>query len=236
MRSRFYDRTEAGEYLAEKLVRFADRDDVVVLALPRGGVRVGFEVARRLRAPLDIVVVRKLGVPGHEELAMGAVASGGVCYLNHELIAQLRIPRADVDTEIAWETCAIARRERLFRGARRPLDLAGKTVILVDDGVATGSTLRAAVEAVRAARPARVVVASPTWSSSAHAQFELLADEVVGVMVNETFFSVGQWYEDFSVITDEEVRNLLERADLAVFSRSPGGPACGKPRSRSSSV
>jgi len=236
MRSRFRDRVEAGEVLAGKLAHFARRDDVVVLALPRGGVPVGFEIARRLRVPLDVVVVRKLGVPGHEELAMGAVASGGVRYLNQELIAQLGISAADVDTEAAWETREIERREKLLRGNRPRIELDGKTAILVDDGVATGATMRAATQAVRAASPARLVVASPTWASSAYAQFRLLADEVVGVTISDSFFSVGQWYEDFSEIDDEEVRSLLERADLAVFSRPKGDTACVKPRSPSSSV
>jgi len=236
MRSRFHDRIEAGERLAERLTGFADGDDVVVLALPRGGVPVGFEVARRLRVPLDIVVVRKLGVPAHEELAMGAVATGGVCYLNRELIAQLGISTADVDREIQWGTWEIERREKLLRGRRARIDLGGKTVILIDDGVATGATMRAAVAAVRAALAARLVVAAPTWAASELAHMRLLADEVVGVLVSEAFVSVGQWYEDFSETNDDEIRRLLERADLAVFSRSKGDTACDKPRSSSSSA
>jgi putative phosphoribosyl transferase len=236
MRSRFRDRVEAGERLAEKLVYLADRDDVAVLALPRGGVPVAYEVARRLRAPMDILMVRKLGVPGHEELAMGAIASGGVCYLDHALIAQLRIPQADVDTEIAWETHELERREKLLRGTGPRRDLAGKTIIVVDDGVATGSTMRAAVEALRKSLPARVIVAAPAWAATAYEHFGLLADEAVGVTVSDAFYSVGQWYEDFSEVSDDDVRNLLERADLAVFSRSPGGPKCAKPRPPSSSV
>src|SRR5512139_432684 len=214
MRTRFHDRIEAGALLAEKLSRFADRDDVVILALPRGGVPVGFEVAERLHLPLDVVVVRKLGVPGHEELAMGAVAAGGYRYLDRALIAQLGVPEAAVETETAWEVHEVERRERLLRGGRTRIDLAGKTVVLVDDGVATGSTMRAAVEAVRASRPARVVVAAPTWSSNAYSQFARLADEAVGVLVSDAFYSVGQWYEDFSEVHDDEVRNLLEKADL----------------------
>jgi predicted phosphoribosyltransferase len=218
------------------LAGFADRDDLVVLALPRGGVPVGYEVARRVRAPLDIVMVRKLGVPGHDELAMGAVASGGVCTLDRGLIAQLRIPHTDVDTEVAWETHELTRREKLLRGTKPRRDLAGKTVILVDDGVATGSTMIVAIEAVRLSKAAHVVAAAPTWSSTAHAHVALLADEAVGLMISDAFFSVGQWYEDFSAVSDDDVRNLLEQADLAVFSRSPGGPKCAKPRPPSSSV
>lgn len=167
---------------------------------------------------------------------MGAVGSGGVCYLHHELIAQLEISAADVDTEIAWETREVDRREKLLRGGRPRIELGGKTTILVDDGVATGATMHAAVEALRAAVPSRIVAAAPTWSSSAYAQFGLLADEVVGVTVSDSFFSVGQWYQDFPEIDDEEVRRLLEQADLAVFSRPKGDTACAKSRSPSSSV
>lgn len=212
MKRSFRDRTEAGQLLAAKLKKYAGRSDVLVLALPRGGVPVGFEVAQELRAPLDVFVVRKLGVPGHEELAMGAIATGNVRVINHEVRESLRIDDLVIDQVAAREQAELERRERTYRGTRRAPEIANRIVILVDDGIATGSTMRAAVAAVRAQSPLRVVVAVPTAAASSCRQFESLADEVFAVIQPERFFAVGEWYEDFSQTSDDEVRALLDRA------------------------
>lgn len=208
----FRDRAEAGHLLAEKLEKYADRDDVLVLALPRGGVPVGFEVAKVLRAPLDIFVVRKLGVPGHEELAMGAIATGNVRVINHEVCGSLHIREQVIEEVATRERAELERREQAYRGSRPAPEIAGRIVILVDDGIATGSTMRAAVAAVREQSPSRVVVAVPTAADSSCRQFETIADEVVAVIRPERFFAVGEWYENFSQTSDEEVRALLNRA------------------------
>ena len=212
---RFRDRREAGQVLARQLAAYAHRPDVVVLALPRGGVPVGYEVARALGAPLDVFLVRKLGVPGHEELAMGAVATGGVRVLNDRIIRALGIPPSVIDAVADWQGEELARRERLYRGERPPPDVKGQTVILVDDGLATGATMRAALAALRQQGPARVVVAVPTAPPEPCDELRAEADEVVCATTPEPFNSVGLWYEDFSQTSDEEVRELLARAARA---------------------
>jgi putative phosphoribosyl transferase len=211
-RTRFRNRTEAGRILARSLEDYADRDDVIVLALPRGGVPVGYEVAKALGAPLDVFVVRKVGVPGHEELAMGAIASGGLLVLDERVVQALGISRQEVERTVAAELRELERRETAYRGDRDPPELEGKTVILVDDGLATGSTMRAAALAVRQLRPARIVVAVPVASPETCDEFREEVDEVVCGLTPRPFRSVGQWYDDFSQTTDDEVRELLARA------------------------
>ena len=206
---RFRDRADAGRRLAEKLTAYANRPDVLVLALPRGGVPVGGEVAQALGAPLDVFLVRKLGVPGCEELAMGAVATGGVRVLNDEIVRGLGISEREIDAAAARELQELARRDRLYRGDRPPPDVAGRTVILVDDGLATGATMRAAVQALRQQHPVRIVVAVPTASPDTSEALKVEADDVICAMTPEPFFAVGHWYEDFRQTTDDEVRDLL---------------------------
>src|SRR5882757_180713 len=207
----FRDRRDAGRLLAEKLAAYANRPDALVLALPRGGVPVAYEVARALGAPLDVFVVRKLGVPGYEELAMGAVATGGVRVLNDQLVERLGIPESLIDAVAARERQELARRERLYRGNRPPPDIRGRTVILVDDGLATGATMYATIEALRQQNPARIVVAVPTASPETCEEMKTRADDVICAVTPEPFQAVGRWYEDFSQTTDEEVEALLSR-------------------------
>ena len=208
----FRDRTEAGQVLANRLVPYANRPDVLVLALPRGGVPVAYEVARMLHAPLDVFLVRKLGVPGHEELAMGALASGGARVLNEEVVRGLHISEEVIAAVAEREQEELARRERLFRGERPAPDVRGRTVILVDDGLATGSTMRAAIAALRQQGPARIVVAVPVGAYETCAELQMEADEVVCARTPEPFHAVGLWYDDFTQTTDEEVHELLARA------------------------
>lgn len=208
----FRDRTDAGQWLAAALAIYADRPDVIVLALPRGGVPVAFEVARRLRAPLDVFVVRKLGVPGQEELAMGAIASGGPRVINRRLVEQLGISAAAVEAVAARETLELERREREYRGLRPPAVLRGRTVILVDDGLATGSTVMAAVSALRLQQPARIVVAAGVGHPQTCAALAGVADDCVCALRPAALDAVGRWYADFSPTTDAEVKNLLDRA------------------------
>lgn len=208
----FRDRADAGRALAERLDEYAGRPDVIVLALPRGGVPVGFEVARALHAPLDVFLVRKLGVPGHEELAMGAVATGGVRVLNEQVVRALRIPEHVIDAVARWELEELARREHLYRGDRAPPNVQGRTVILVDDGLATGATMLAAVRALRQQQPARIVVAAPIASRDTCDLLSDEADQVVCAATPEPFYAVGFWYEHFEQLTDDEVRDLLARA------------------------
>jgi len=208
----FQDRTEAGRLLAEKLRQYANRNDVIVLALPRGGVPVGFEVARQLNAPLDVFVVRKLGVPGHEELAMGAIASGNIRLLNEDVIRRFSIPEGIINFVIAREEHELERRLREYRDGRNPLDIQGRTVILVDDGLATGASMRVAVEALRKKHPAQIIVSVPVGSAETCADFQAIADEVVCAVAPEEFWAVGEWYRDFSQTSDEEVRNLLSQS------------------------
>lgn len=209
MITRFRDRTEAGGLLAEKLAGYADKPDVIVLALPRGGVPVGAQVARRLNVPLDVFVVRKLGLPGHPELAMGAIAIGGVRVINRELVEGLQIPELVIDAVVAQEQEELARRRHAYRGDLPAPQVRGKTVILVDDGIATGSTMIAAVAGLRQLGAGRIVIAAPVIARSTFHQIRHAAEEVVAVLAPEEFQGVGQWYEDFSQTTDEEVRELL---------------------------
>ncbi len=207
---RFRDRAEAGRELGEWLAEeYAGRPDVLVLALPRGGVAIGREVADLLDAPLDVLVVRKLGFPGQDELAMGAIASGGVRVLNEALLEQTGLPRDRVDAVVDRELEELRRREQLYRGNRPAPDVSGKSVIVVDDGLATGSTMLAAVQALRSEEPARIVVAVPTAPRQTCSALEDVADEVVCLRQPYPFYAVGLSYEDFSEVGDEEVRRLL---------------------------
>jgi predicted phosphoribosyltransferase len=207
----YRDRTEAGQYLAGRLASYRG-SDVLVLGLPRGGVPVAYEIAAALDAPLDVFVVRKLGVPGHPELAMGALASGGVRVLNEEVITELGISPEQVEAVTFSEQAELVRREQRYREGRRLPPLEGRTVILVDDGLATGSTMRAAVAAVRQHRPRRVVVAVPVGARETCRVLASEADEVVCGRIPEPFYAVGLWYQDFTQTTDDEVRELLRRA------------------------
>ena len=215
MEERFHDRRDAGRRLAEQLAPYANRSDVLVLALPRGGVPVAAEVARALRAPLDVFVVRKLGVPGSEELAMGAVATGGVRVLNDAVIRALHISANVIDAVTAGEQEELQRRERVYRGDRPAPDVSGRTVILVDDGLATGATMQAAVAALRLQAPTRIVVAAPVGAAEPVHALRTEVDDVVCVLTPEPFYAVGAWYEDFDQTTDEEVRELLRDASAA---------------------
>ncbi|HUO40415.1 MAG TPA: phosphoribosyltransferase [Mycobacterium sp.] len=205
----FSDRREAGRVLADALDDYRDKPDVLVLGLPRGGVPVAWEVAAALRAPLDVLIVRKLGAPRWEELALGALSGGGGVVLNDEVITSLRISEEQLNLVIARETAELARREVAYRGERASVELSGKTVILVDDGIATGASMLAAVAAVRSADPARIVVAVPVAPPSAQRQLRAVADEVVCVTVPPSFLAVGEYYGDFSQTSDDEVRTLL---------------------------
>jgi putative phosphoribosyl transferase len=208
----FRDRTEAGRLLAERLRRYAGRSDLLVLGLPRGGVPVAYEVAQALGAPLDVFLVRKLGVPGHEEVAMGAIATGGVRVVNEDFVRELGITPEAIERVAASEQRELDRRERAYRGSRPPPDVAGKTVILVDDGLATGSTMRAAAEALRRRKPARIVVGVPVAAPETCRELESLVDDVVCAVTPRPFLAVGRWYQDFSETSDEEVRALLAAA------------------------
>lgn len=207
----FRNRTEAGRRLSAALKDFRDQN-VIVLALPRGGVPVGFEVAQTLHVPLDVFVVRKLGVPGQTELAMGAIASGGVRVLNRQVVRTLAISPQQIDAASAKETLELQRREKQYRGNRESMEVRGRTIILVDDGLATGSTMRAAVAALRQQWPKQIVVAVPVAARSTCAELRQEADEVICLYIPLKFFSVGQWYQNFPQTTDEEVRALLDEA------------------------
>lgn len=208
----FADRREAGRELATRLSAYRGRPDVVVLALPRGGVPVGFEIAEALEAPLDVFVVRKIGMPGDPEFAIGAIASGGIRVLSHDVIARHAIPASLIDAITSQERDELQRREREYRQGRALVDLRDKTVILVDDGLATGSTMRAAVDAVRTLGPSRIVVAVPVGAPSTCAALAEIADEIVCARMPPSFSAVGRWYHDFSQTTDEEVQTLLRDA------------------------
>lgn len=208
----YRDRSHAGKELARALTRYAGLPDVLVLGLPRGGVPVGYQVARALTAPLDVFVVRKLGVPAHPELAMGAVASGGVRVLNDEIIETLCIPWSEIEAVERSERRELERREHAYRGERRPEQVAGRVAILVDDGLATGSTMRAAVAGLRQCGPRSVVVGVPIAARSTCDELRCEVDDIVCAVTPEPFDAVGLWYEDFSQVSDSEVRQLLEQA------------------------
>jgi len=208
----FRDRRDAGRKLARELLHYANRSDVIVFALPRGGVPVASEVALALNVPLDIFIVRKLGVPGQEELAMGAIASGGIRVLNEDVIRMLRMPREAIEKVAGRELKELRRRERLYRGDNPPPEVRDRIVILIDDGLATGASMRAAVAALRAQNPKRMVVAVPVAAPETCQLFEREVDETVCAMTPEPFVGVGWWYEDFAQTTDEGVRLFLEDA------------------------
>jgi predicted phosphoribosyltransferase len=213
--ARFRDRFQAGRRLAMALQPYAARPNLLVLALPRGGVPVGYEVARALGAPLDVMLVRKLGVPGHEELAMGAIASGGVRVLSNDIIAAFGIPDRVIASVAANEEEELDRRERIYREGRPPPQVKGRTVILVDDGLATGATMRAAAVALQSQHPERLIIAVPVAPPETCAALREQADDVVCALSPEPFFAVGSWYEDFAQTTDHEVRELLHLANAS---------------------
>jgi len=208
----FHDRREAGRALAKNLREYAGRSDVVVLSLPRGGVPVAFEIAKALQAPLDVFVVRKLGVPGQEELAMGAIASGGIRDINEDVVRRLRIPARIIEAVAQKEEHELRRRESEYRDGRAAQDVRGKIVILVDDGLATGASMRAAALALKKKEPSRTIVAVPVAPRETCADFESIVDEVICAITPEPFRAVGEWYEDFSQTTDDEVRTLLKQS------------------------
>jgi putative phosphoribosyl transferase len=208
----FRDRAQAGQALAQKLSAYKGRAEVLVLGLPRGGIPVAYEVAQALQAPLDVFLVRKLGVPGREELAMGAIASGGVRVLNAEVVAVLAIPEYIIDAVAEREQRELERRERIYRGDRPRAEIRGRAVILIDDGLATGASMRAAVASLRAQDPAKISIAVPVAPSETCEQFAREVDEIVCAATPEPFFGVGQWYDDFTQTSDEEVQTLLQRA------------------------
>jgi putative phosphoribosyl transferase len=214
----FRNRAEAGRVLAYHLTGYANRPDTLVLALPRGGVPVAYDVARALNAPLDVFLVRKLGVPGHEELALGAIASGGVRVLNDDVVATFGLTADEIERVAAREAQEIARRERAYRGDRPRQTVHDKIVILIDDGLATGATMRAAARAIRSQGPAKLVVAVPVGASSTCDAFRDEADEIVCAVTPEPFHAVGLWYRDFSQVTDVEVRTLLAQAPATTLS------------------
>lgn len=222
MDGRFRDRVDAGRRLAARLAGRPELADAVVLALPRGGVPVGYEIAKALDADLDVMVVRKLGVPGHEELAMGAIASGGVRIMNDEVLSMLYIPEDEVERVVAREQAELDRRERAYRGGRPAPRVQGRTAILVDDGVATGSTIRAAIAAVRRREPARVVVAVPVAPPDVCEMLAREADEAICLLTPEPFAAISIWYDSFPQLTDDEVRALLARAAREAGERKAG--------------
>lgn len=217
---RFKSREEAGKMLGQRLAAYAGRDDVLVLALPRGGVPVGYAVAQALDLPLDILLVRKLGVPGHEEYAMGAIASGGWSVLHRDVLNSLGITMAMVESVTRREAAELERRERLYRANRPPASLQGRTLILVDDGLATGASMQVALQAARAAKPARVIVAVPVAPPDTCRSLRGQADDIVCLQSPELFQAVGQWYERFDQTSDDEVIDLLDRAGRSQAARA----------------
>ena len=224
MNTRFKDRSEAGQALAEKLEHYSDRPNVTVLALPRGGVPVGYEVAMKLKAPLEIFLVRKLGVPGHEEFAMGAMASGGLWFVNDEVVRQIGIARRQIQQIVEREEQELERRAEIYGAEFSRVDVRGQIVILVDDGLATGSTMRAAVAALKQKHPERIVVGVPVASASTCEELEKEVDEIVCVQTPAHFYAVGEWYEDFSQTSDDEVRELLNKAKTQFAQLAPPMP------------
>jgi predicted phosphoribosyltransferase len=224
MFTQFRDRSEAGKLLAKQLTAYTNQHGVLVLALPRGGVPVAFEVARALHVPLDVIIVRKLGVPGQEELAMGAIATGGVRILNNDVVKFLGIPDEMIDKITENEQLELERRERLYRGDRLAYDVRDRSLILVDDGIATGATMQAAVSALKQQQPARIIIAVPTAAPSTCDEFANEVDELVCVIRPEPFIAVGYWYRQFSQTSDEEVRSLLEQANHEFATSQPKRP------------
>jgi len=212
MENAFKDRAAAGRLLAQQLQDYAGRDDVIVLALPRGGVPVAYEVAKALGVALDVLVVRKLGVPFNAELAMGAVASGGALYVDQHVLRFAHVTQQQFDMVLARERAELERREVLYRGSRGPIKINGQTIIVVDDGIATGASMRVAIDALRSNHPARVIVAVPVSPVETAARLELIADDFISVMTPSVFYSVGQFYDEFEQTSDDEVRNLLQQA------------------------
>jgi putative phosphoribosyl transferase len=221
----FADRADAGRQLAHRLRSYADRDDVIVLGAPRGGIPVAFEVARALRAPLDVFVLRKLGVPGHEELAFGAIASGGTRILDRNTVGALGLSGWDIERVTRVEQKELERRERAYRGARSPLNVSGLTVILVDDGIATGSSMRAAIRALRQMNPAALILATPVAPAATCDRLRAEVDELICLETPEPFYGVGQFYDDFSQVSDEEVTRFLERASREPLAEQYHGAA-----------
>ncbi len=209
----FKDRTDAGQKLAEKLTTYANREDVIVLGLARGGVPVAYQVAKKLAVPLDVFLVRKLGVPGREELALGAIASGGVRILNHDIVDTLQISEQEIENIAGQEQQELERREHSYRGNRPPLEARDRQVILVDDGLATGASMRAAVAALKSQNPKRIVIGVPTAAPPTCRSFEDEVDEVICAITPQPFMGVGAWYENFSQTTDDDVRDILENAE-----------------------
>jgi putative phosphoribosyl transferase len=220
MERKFKNRTDAGRVLAQKLQPYANQGEIIVLALPRGGVPVAYEVARALGAPLDVFLVRKLGLPGHEELAMGAIATGGVRILNDSVVRAFGIQPETINTVATREQHRLEQRQRSYRGDRPPPQISGRMVIVVDDGLATGSSMRAAIMAIKRQNPARLVVAVPVGAPETCREIEAEADEVVCAQTPDPFLAVGLWYQDFGQTTDEEVREVLDRAAHADFVAS----------------
>ncbi|HEY4389690.1 MAG TPA: phosphoribosyltransferase family protein [Ktedonobacteraceae bacterium] len=212
MIKQFRDRVEAGRLLAVRLAAYSNRSDVLVLALPRGGVPVGYEISHMLHAPLDVMIVRKLGVPGQEELAMGAIASGGIRVLNYDVVHTMGIPEAVINEVAAREQRELERRERLYRENRPPCSIQGRIVMLVDDGIATGSTMQAAISVVKQQEPAHIIIAVPIAAAATCDKFVAQGDELVCVLKPEMLYAIGVWYEQFTQTSDEEVRALLKRA------------------------
>jgi putative phosphoribosyl transferase len=221
--TRFRNRTEAGELLARRLTQYADRSDVLVLGLPRGGVPVAFAVAQALNAPLDICLVRKLGVPGHKELAMGAIASGGVRVLNYDVLGWLGISGKTIDAVADKELRELQRRDRAYRGDRAQPDICNQIVILVDDGIATGATMRAAIKVLQSQQPQRLIVAVPVAPQETCNELKDEVDDVVCLITPEPFYAIGLWYENFAQTTDEEVRELLAKCRLPLTPDLKGG-------------
>jgi predicted phosphoribosyltransferase len=209
MNARFRNRSDAGRILAGKLSQYADHPDAMVLALPRGGVPVGYEISRALNIPLDVLIVRKLGVPGNEELAMGAIASGGIRILNRNVVESLRIPPDAIEAVEKREFLELMRREAAYRGNRPSLDIQGRILILVDDGMATGSTMRVAISALRQQKAKRIIVAVPVAPPTVRWEMEKLVDEFVALSTPEDFYGVGQWYDDFTQTSDDTVYEML---------------------------
>ncbi len=206
---KFHNRIQAGKMLGESLIDYANHENLLVLALPRGGVPVGWEIAKALNAPLDVCIVRKIGVPGQKELAMGAIGAGGVRVFNRDVIATLGIDRDVIETVVSQELEELKRREQIYRGSAPPIKVENKTVILVDDGIATGATIRAAIAVLKQQKPSKIVVAIPVASASTYRELESEVDEVVCLQTPEFFSAIGFWYEDFSQTSDQEVCEIL---------------------------